>query len=321
MNYDLIERYIYAVTKRLNKKQRDDVAQELRTLIDDMLTERCGERIPAEKDVRIVLTELGTPQELYSQYAEDADACLIGQPYYSAYQYILKIVLLSVVGGMTIAHGLLAVLEPKDILTMCLGWLNGIWNSLFGAFAFVTILFAWFQRKGVRIAEGSSLDDLPPVPKSMDLIPKWEPVTNTVWCILFATVFLTVPQVFCFIYEGKAVPLFDLAAIRDSRMLILGFSVCGIVREAVQLIEGRYNTRVMVTAWIMDAVSAALCIGWLKGFEVMNPAFVTSLEALFAGETDIVIRMFANFDTFFLGVMLFALALDAVDVTVRTLRK
>ena len=34
MNHDLIERYIYAATKRLSRKQRDDVAQELRGLID-----------------------------------------------------------------------------------------------------------------------------------------------------------------------------------------------------------------------------------------------------------------------------------------------
>lgn len=68
MNHDLIERYIYAVTKRLPYKTREDVAQELRTLIDDMLKERCGEITPTQKDVKIVLTELGTPDELYEQY-------------------------------------------------------------------------------------------------------------------------------------------------------------------------------------------------------------------------------------------------------------
>ena len=50
MNLDLIERYIYAATKRLPKKQREDVAQELRGLIDDMLNERCKEVTPTEKD-------------------------------------------------------------------------------------------------------------------------------------------------------------------------------------------------------------------------------------------------------------------------------
>lgn len=62
---DLIERYIYAVTKRLPQKVQKDISDELRTLIDDMLAERCGELVPEEKDIRVVLTELGTPEELY----------------------------------------------------------------------------------------------------------------------------------------------------------------------------------------------------------------------------------------------------------------
>ena len=59
---DLVERYIYAATKRMPRKQREDVSLELRGLVEDMLAERCGSVTPTEKDIRIVLTELGTPQ-------------------------------------------------------------------------------------------------------------------------------------------------------------------------------------------------------------------------------------------------------------------
>ena len=111
MKHDLIERYIYAVTRQLPKKQREDVAQELRGLIDDMLNERCGEITPTEKDIRIVLTELGTPQELSAQYDEDAKKCLIGHPYYSTYKFVLKIVLFAAAVGITIAN-LMLQLEP-----------------------------------------------------------------------------------------------------------------------------------------------------------------------------------------------------------------
>ena len=80
MKNDMIERYIYAVTKRMNPKVREDVSMELRGLIDDMLLERCGDETPTDKDVRVVLTELGTPQELYAKYDDDKDKGLIGQP-------------------------------------------------------------------------------------------------------------------------------------------------------------------------------------------------------------------------------------------------
>lgn len=38
MKNDLIERYIYAVTKRLPQKVQKDISNELRTLIDDIVS-------------------------------------------------------------------------------------------------------------------------------------------------------------------------------------------------------------------------------------------------------------------------------------------
>lgn len=320
MNHDLIERYLYAATKRMGKKQREDVARELRTLVEDMLMERCGERIPTEKDIRVVLTELGTPQELYSQYAEDAQTCLIGQPYFTTYKFVMKIVLCCVAVGMTISSMLLQLLEPQHIFGALAAWLAYMWEGMLGSFAIVTALFAFFSHKGITLGEPFNFDDLPPVPKRSEEISKWESIAGIGFCILFAVLFLFTPQVFCVILDGVTVSLFDMDAIAGSWMLIVLFAACGIVRETVQLLEGRYNQKVMVTALVTDAVSMVLSIWWLKGFDVMNQTFLDNMETVFAGENNIVYRMFANFDTFFLGCMLFALALDAADVTVRTLR-
>ena len=82
---DLIERYIYAVTKHMKTAMQKDVAKELETIIQDMLEERCEDVIPTEHDVKVILTELGTPAELASKYKGETQDCLIGQPYYSLY--------------------------------------------------------------------------------------------------------------------------------------------------------------------------------------------------------------------------------------------
>ena len=37
---ELIERYIYAVTRHIRKEEREDIAKELRSIIADMLEER-----------------------------------------------------------------------------------------------------------------------------------------------------------------------------------------------------------------------------------------------------------------------------------------
>ena len=52
--------------------------QNLETIIQDMLEERCGDVMPTEHDIRVVLTELGTPAELASKYKSETQDCLIG---------------------------------------------------------------------------------------------------------------------------------------------------------------------------------------------------------------------------------------------------
>lgn len=321
MNHDLIERYLYAVTKRMDRRQRDDVARELRGLIDDMLAERCDGLTPTEKDIRVVLTELGTPQELYSQYDEDAKKCLIGQPYYSTYKFVLKIVLIAVTIGMTVSSVVLQMLEPQGWLAMAANWLSMLYNSLLSAFAVVTLLFAFFYHKGIRITEPFNFDDLPPVPKKSQEISKWESIAGIGFCVIFVVLFVFTPEVFCVIREGKTIALFDIEAIRQTWFLVIAFAVCGITRETVQLMERQYNKKVMVTTLVTNAISAVLSIWWLVGFDVMNQTFLANVKETFAGEDQIVFTIFGNFDLFFLGILLFALVLDTIDVTVKTLKK
>ena len=68
MNNDLIDRYIYAVTRRLPHKARADIDAELRGLIEDMLEEKTGGLPPSPSDIHAVLAKLGTPGELAEKY-------------------------------------------------------------------------------------------------------------------------------------------------------------------------------------------------------------------------------------------------------------
>lgn len=325
MKNDLIERYIYAVTKRLPPKSREDVSQELRSLIDDMLMERCGELTPTDKDVRVILTELGTPNELYAKYDEDADKCLIGQPYYSTYKFVMKIVLAAVVIGLTIAKLILAVLEPQTIDVVIGTLASELVSSALQIFAIVTLLFAYFSRKGINLDAEFNLNDLPAVPKKSQEISVWESVAGIVFCGVFMVIMLMVPQVFTAVMTVDGVttlvPIFDTAVLRSGWVLIVLFAATGIISEVVILMERQYNRKVMVTTLVADVISAVLSIIWLTNDSIINPDFKAQMGVLFAGESDFIFRIFENFNLFFLGVILFALILDAGTVIFKTLRK
>ena len=55
---ELKERYVYAVSRLLPHKMREDISAELDTLIEDMLEERCQDRPAEEKDLRLSLIHI-----------------------------------------------------------------------------------------------------------------------------------------------------------------------------------------------------------------------------------------------------------------------
>ena len=63
---DLIERYVQEVARRLPRNQREDVARELRSSLEDSLESRAGVAIDqvAESSAVDFLLEFGSPQEV-----------------------------------------------------------------------------------------------------------------------------------------------------------------------------------------------------------------------------------------------------------------
>lgn len=313
MENDLMERYLYAVTRHLSPKQRADVARELRGLIEDMLAERCAGAKPTERDLRVVLTELGPPGELARKYDPAGDRALIGLPYFGLYKRVLETVLVCMAVGMTLAQGILALLEPGTWYLQVGRWLSGLAAGAVGAFAFVTALFAFFSWRGVAL-EQYNFDDLPPVPKKRQAAPVWESMAGIGFCVVFLVIFLGCPQIFSM---PDGTPLLSATAIRSTWPVPVLLAALGIGRETVKLLERRYSRRVFLTALLADGLSAALMIWWLGAFPVFNPAFFEKIAGLFPEDPGF-FTFFERFPTFFLAVFLFALALDVLDAFLRS---
>lgn len=90
---ELIDRYVYDVTRRLPEKMRQDIGEELRTLIEDMAE---------DKDIEDVLEELGDPTILARKYRGDSGS-LISGVYYDSYWFFIKIILACAAVGLLIS--------------------------------------------------------------------------------------------------------------------------------------------------------------------------------------------------------------------------
>ncbi len=323
MKSDLIERYIYSVEKRLPYKQRADIKKELNTLIADMLEQRCGDIAPTEHDIRVVLTELGTPSELAEKYNPDKHHALISQPYYGKYKMVLKIVLLAVAGGLTIAAFITTLLgEPPQVpFFRFMEWVGGVIMGELYAFAFVTGLFAFFERKGVKLDDDDVLGDLPPVPEKDERISRGETIVGIIFSIAFLLLFLWLAPVVIGIYNANGfIPMFNQEALLRMWPLFLIITGVGIAKEVVKMLEGRYTFKVAFTTLIEGIVSVGLIALLFSAKDLLNPAFLPSVSALFGAEEEFGRAILGNTPVIFFGVIVFAHILDIATAFAKAYR-
>ena len=157
MKNELIDRYVYAVTRRLPARLRNDIDKELHSLIEDMLEARCDGLMPEDRDVRVILTELGTPSELAMRYMPEGRDHLIGPAYYSPYKMVTGIVLASVAFGLVLSGFISFFTDNHEALYITLfSWIGTLITGLIAAFGAVTFIFAVFERKNVALNFGPS---------------------------------------------------------------------------------------------------------------------------------------------------------------------
>lgn len=317
MQHELIARYIYAVTRNLPQKQRGDVEKELESLISDMLETRCGAIAPTEKDIRVVLTELGAPQELAAKYSGNENKALISGEYFLLYKRVLKIVLPIAAAGIALAGTLSTILDgdqARGALELALLLFAQNLASIIGgaiqAFAIITFVFAVLEHKKVKLSDGDFLDDLPLVPENNMRILPGECIAGMILCIVFVVVFLAFPQVMGGWTEGTGwIPAFDIQAMRSMWIPIVIWAVLGIGREALKLVEGRYTKRVAVVSAIADLVTGVCAaVVFLPG-QIMNPAFAPAMHTML-GEVPFIGQVLPRVNLLMFALVMFALVVD-----------
>lgn len=324
---DIIARYVYAVIKDLPANSRNDIEEELKTLIYDMLEERVGDREPAKKDIELVLKELGHPRELSEKYM-DHKKYLIGPQYFHLYIMVLKIVVFAVVLGMTIAsivEGFTA--NQGNPWNYFVHWIGGLVSGISSACVWVTFIFAFIEYRGIKLDEITGdwiINELPEVPSKKASIPKGVPISGIIFTIFVAILFTFAPQLMGVIRIGEittTIPVFNLVVLEKVLPLFLICFGLGILREIIKLIEGRYTTRVAVATISLDLISLILTIIIFSRHEIWNPNFVAQITSLYGFGADISIQsIWNNFTTFFVGVFALAFFIDSIDTLYRSYR-
>jgi hypothetical protein len=317
MNNGLIERYVYAVAYHLPRKIREDVEKELGSLISDMLEARCNGAAPSEADVKAVLSELGTPEQLASKYSGDEKASLISGTYFLAYKKALSIALPIPAICIFFANLITVLIREKrtDALAFILKLIDssliGAVAAAFQSFAAITLVFAVLERKKAVLSDGDILSALPPVPMPRARIKRHEPIANICWNIFAAALFLGFPQAIgAWSPEIGWIPALDAQALRSFWAIVVLWAAFGIAKEAVKLIEGSYTKRVAAATAIANLAAAIASSAVFARARVMNPIFAPAFAGLAGEGGSAISALLGNLNLIMLGTVLFSLALD-----------
>jgi len=321
MKNDLIERYIYAVARNLAPKMRADVEKELDSPIDDMLTARCGEVLPTDRDIRVVLTELGTPEELAARYNTDENNALISGSYYIFYTHLLKIVLPVAAGGIMLAGVLTAIVNWDSELNtyLQLGQAFGLTlaemtGGVIQAFAILTFIFAVLERQHVAINGGDMFSHLPPVPKGKAQIKPHEPIISIAFSIFATVIFLVFPQVIgVWSSETGWVSVFEPSIIRSLWIPIVLWTVMGIARESVKLVDGQYSRRLVAVTVFCNGMAVFIIFGIFMNEHILNSRFAQVISQLFVGDDEAIAALiwaFSHCNVIFVCLAMFGLVVD-----------
>lgn len=322
---DIINRYVYAVTKRLPASQRADIEKELRSLIDDMMTGKAEER-----DVQTVLLELGKPSELAAKYRE-SKRYLIGPEYFDTYIMILKIVLAATTFGVSLALIIgYFVTPPQNVIGTIAEFFASVLSAAIQALAWVTVAFAiaerFFPGKDIWEGEKWKLSDLPPVPDKQATIKKSEPIVAIIFSVLLIILFNVAPELFgIYVFSGgqTIIPIFDLQVLKSMLVMIDIIIFLGIAKELCKLLFGKYSIRLAVTVTVINIISVIMAVNVFGSSEIWNGDLITTIQSVsdFSWVADSIFAdIWALVPKIISGIIIFGNVVDTVVTISRSTR-
>lgn len=288
---NLIDTYIYEVTRRIPEKSRKDIAMELRSTIEDMLPENYS-----EDDVMKQLEKLGNPAVLAASY-RDTPSYLIGPKVYDAYIHTIKLIIPWAILIAVLVHVVESIVlfaGETSILNVFIESFAKIFPSiimtLVQVFFWVTIVFVVIERVGL------SKTDLPltkngvtwsPVDlKHIDIIPKkkviskGESIFGFIWIVIWILAYFNADHLLGIYHsiDGGGLqfvmPVFNQDILLTYWPIIVIFSIFEIGLIAYKLKVGKWTYPL---AWMNAIIHTASMIAFfviISNPNLFNPEVV-----------------------------------------------
>jgi hypothetical protein len=333
---EMVNRYIYAVTQKLPQSQREDIAIELRGLIEDMIEERVGSGEANKKVIEEVLLELGNPREMAQKY-RGTKKYLIGPELYDTFLIVLKIVLLSMAGGLGIVFIIQTILNPVEILDHFIGLIVTLVTAIPQVLGWVTLAFWLGDYYGGIKAKDLGLDKtwnpamLMPIPDPKRRIKRSEPIVGIIFYVIFMVLFAFSSNFFgVYIFNDDqfsgVVPFLNEATISQYMPFVLLLLATFILKECLKLISGKWTMKLVGYTAGINLLGMLVVFFLITGESFWNPTFMGDLvQAGIVNEGsegyNVVSAIWNNSTRIIVALFLIGLVWDIVDGFIKARKK
>ncbi|QCR34068.1 hypothetical protein [Lysinibacillus sp. SGAir0095] len=299
---NLIELYIYEVTRRLPAKNREDIGLELKSTIEDMLPQEYS-----EDDVKSVLGELGNPAALASGYNE-RPMHLIGPKYFDLYISLLKMIvpIAAVIAFIVVAAEYFVGFENGDTVLnvglMIIG--EGIWSVVhvfIQVFFWLTLTFAIIERTDHSKDEyprTMSLNKWTPEDlKNIPFVPQKKAVSkgyvfgSLLWTAIWGTIYFNADHlagVYGNVGNGLEfiMPAFNQDVLNSFWPIIALVIGLEIAFALTLFIKHQWTKKIAIFNVIREIIATIVLIFLITNSNLFNPEFLTYMSEILNSTTD-----------------------------------
>lgn len=322
----LIDKYIYDVTRRLKEEEREDVGNELRANILEMVEDETN-----EEEIKNALYSLGSPRQMANSYRNYKG--LISSIWMGDYLYTLKIVLI-VLGSIGIVFGLIESLQNIEsnvilgtIFEVFFETIGNSISSMLSGFAIVTLIFIAIDRHGEKKDEWK-VEDLPDIPKKTDLsISRSGSIAGLVFTIIFGSIWLYVLfysnlYLGWFEIDGNWVVEASIFNLEYTRLFVIIFGVSLVLENIVYLYKiktAQWSYNLLIVYVISKVFSVVVAVIFLSG-NLINVEFITRISTELSYTYDQVDNFIYIFKISLIAIIIFANIVDFVSLYFKKIR-
>lgn len=271
---EIINRYIYAVTKELKEDRRKEVEKEVQMLINEIM-EKYPEELDEVEKATLAIEKLGNPAKLADKYRGHG-GYLIGPKYFNQYLYVLKLVAFAVIIGISVASIFTGINSNENVMVIIVKYISTIVQGVVQGAAWVTLIFAILQYKNVDIDKDAnwSIKNLPEIPKKKNIISKGESVAAIIFTTIFFSILYLRPQIIGIYYSSESglvnIPIFNIEFWDRCKIVIILIFLFEILNESLKLIWGVWNRKRAMLSSGITLVSSGLAITLFSTSDIWN---------------------------------------------------